>query len=91
MPYRASNTLITTPDADRPAGRSASGVVISVLEARYGIPIAGQTLDPLYWLEAAAARHTSNDTARMAQRLLDDFRKSALGNIALELPEPPLS
>jgi hypothetical protein len=33
-----------------------------VLETRYGIPVAGQTLDPLYWLEAAAARHTSNDT-----------------------------
>jgi ribosome biogenesis GTPase A len=41
----------------------------------------------LFWLEAAAARHTSNDMTRMAQRLLDDFRKSALGNIALELPE----
>ena len=54
---------------------------------RYGIPVSGQTLDPLYWLEAAAARHTSNDTTRMAQRLLDDFRKSALGYIALELPE----
>jgi ribosome biogenesis GTPase A len=67
--------------------RKASGVVLSVLGTRYGIPVAGQTLDPLYWLEAAAARHTSNDTARMAQRLLDDFRKSALGNIALELPE----
>ncbi len=64
----------------------ASGVVISVLEGRYGIPLTGETADPAYWLVAAAARHTSGDTARMAQRLLDDFRKSSLGSISLELP-----
>ena len=38
------------------------------------------------WLEAAAARHTSGDTARMAQRFLDDFRRGMLGPLALELP-----
>jgi ribosome biogenesis GTPase A len=38
------------------------------------------------WLAAAAARHTSGDTVRMAQRVLDDFRRSLLGPIALELP-----
>ena len=38
------------------------------------------------WLSAAAARHTSGDTGRMAQRLLDDFRRGQLGAIALELP-----
>jgi len=38
------------------------------------------------WLAAAAARHTSGDTLRMAQRVLDDFRRSLLGPIALELP-----
>ena len=64
----------------------ASGVVIGQLEGRYGIPLHGETADPAYWLEAAASRHTSADTSRMAQRLLDDFRKSALGSIALELP-----
>jgi hypothetical protein len=37
-------------------------------------------------LVAAAARHTSGDTLRMAQRVLDDFRRSLLGPIALELP-----
>ncbi|MCP9884727.1 ribosome biogenesis GTPase YlqF [Synechococcus sp. ATX 2A4] len=42
--------------------------------------------DGLAWLEAAAARHTSGDTARMAQRLLDDFRRAVLGPIALERP-----
>ena len=64
----------------------ASGVALAVLEARYGTPLAGTTDDPALWLEAVAARHTSSDTARMAQRLLDDFRQSALGSIALELP-----
>ena len=64
----------------------ASGVAIGQLESRYGVPLQGETADPAFWLEAAAARHTSADTARMAQRLLDDFRKSALGSIALELP-----
>ena len=64
----------------------ASGVSLKVVEGRYGIQVSGETADPAYWLEAAAVRHTSGDTARMAQRLLDDFRKSALGSIALELP-----
>ena len=64
----------------------ASGVSLKMVEGRYGIQVSGETADPAYWLEAAAVRHTSGDTARMAQRLLDDFRKSALGSIALELP-----
>jgi ribosome biogenesis GTPase A len=38
------------------------------------------------WLQAAADRHTSGDTARMAQRFLDDFRRGMLGPLALELP-----
>ena len=66
--------------------QEASGVIIGQLEDRYGVALAGETADPAFWLEAAAARHTSTDTARMAQRLLDDFRKSTLGSIALELP-----
>ena len=66
--------------------QSSSGVNVAGLETRYGIPMAGETEDPAYGLEAAAARHTSGDSSRMAQRLLDDFRKSALGSIALELP-----
>ena len=48
--------------------------------------LAGDTADPALWIQAAAERHTSADTARMSQRLMDDFRKSALGSIALELP-----
>ena len=38
------------------------------------------------WLRAAAERHTSGDTARMAQRFLDDFWRGMLGPLALELP-----
>ena len=66
--------------------REASGVVLSTLEQRYGTPMTGRTLDPAFWLEATAERHTSGDTARMAQRLLDDFRRLLLGSISLELP-----
>ncbi|CAK24775.1 ribosome biogenesis GTPase YlqF [Synechococcus sp. CS-197] len=66
--------------------QEASGVGLALLESRYGVPLEGATQDPVFWLEAVAERHTSGDTARMAQRLLDDFRKSALGSIALELP-----
>jgi ribosome biogenesis GTPase A len=66
--------------------RQGSGVSLPLLETRYGIPLAGDTADPALWIQAAAERHTSADTARMSQRLMDDFRKSALGSIALELP-----
>ncbi len=62
----------------------AAGVAAGLLERRYGV--VGP--DAARWLEAAAARHTSGDTARMAQRLLDDFRRGKLGAIAIELPAP---
>jgi ribosome biogenesis GTPase A len=42
--------------------------------------------DPDRWLASAAARHTSGDGLRMANRLLDDFRCGRLGSIGLELP-----
>jgi len=51
--------------------------------------MAGDTVDPALWMQAAAEKHTSADTSRMAQRLMDDFRKSALGSISLELPLEP--
>ena len=54
---------------------------------RYGVPM--QTLkshNEFQWLTSAAITHTSGDTRRMAQRLLDDFRKNLLGPIPLELP-----
>ena len=64
---------------------AGAGVAAGLLERRYGIP----SQDPNAWLEAAAARHTSGDEGRMAQRLLDDFRRAQLGPIALELPPSP--
>lgn len=72
--------LATSPDA---------GASVGLLEQRYGIPLADLPAggpDCEGWLIAAAARHTSGDTLRMATKLLDDFRCSRLGAIALELP-----
>jgi ribosome biogenesis GTPase A len=74
-----------------------AGVAPGLLERRYGVPLqplfaaaqaggAPPIPDAEAWLAAAAARHTSGDGGRMAQRLLDDFRRSLLGAIALELP-----
>jgi ribosome biogenesis GTPase A len=64
-----------------------AGVSLELLAGRYGVPqpeaVGG---GPEAWLEAAALRHTSGDPGRMAQRLLDDFRRQFLGPIALELP-----
>lgn len=57
-----------------------------LLAGRYGV-----TADPRiphHWLHAAADEHTSGCTARMAQRLLDDFRKGNLGAVALQAPSP---
>jgi ribosome biogenesis GTPase A len=73
-------------------GQAAAGVPAGLLERRYGEAVPPLAAGPegapdaAAWLEAAAARHTSGDTARMAQRLLDDFRRGVLGPIALELP-----
>ena len=57
-----------------------------LLEKRYGIFFDQKAKDETSWLLSAAKRHTSGDTIRMAQRLLDDFRKNLLGNISLEVP-----
>ncbi len=75
--------LLETLQIHPAAGISSSGVL-----GRYGVPVPSP-MDGWSWLETAAARHTSGDTARMAQRLLDDFRRSLLGPIALELPPDP--
>ena len=68
---------------------SAAGVPEGLLEQRYGIPLGALphgAPDGENWLAAAAERHTSGDSLRMATKLLDDFRCSRLGAIALELP-----
>jgi len=79
---------------------AAAGVAPGLLERRYGLPMPvlpaataaapmGELLatpDAANWLLAAASRHTSGDSLRMSQRLLDDYRRGLLGPIALELP-----
>ena len=80
------NAIPLLEQRNRHPGRRLRFHIQQQLQERYGIPLSGETADPALWLDAAAARHTSGETARMAQRLLDDFRKSALGSIALELP-----
>jgi len=63
-----------------------SGIKSMCLQNRYGIFVDRTIKDKSLWLLSAAERHTSGDIRRMAQRLLDDFRKNLLGNITLELP-----
>ena len=79
---------------------AAAGVAPGLLERRYGLPMPvlpaatavapmgalPATPDAANWLLAAASRHTSGDSLRMSQRLLDDYRRGLLGPIALELP-----
>ena len=66
--------------------RPGAGVSLARIADRYGVPFSDETIDPDLWMQAAAEKHTSADISRMAQRLMDDFRKSSLGSIALELP-----
>ncbi len=63
-----------------------AGIKSMCLQNRYGIFLNESIKDKSLWLLSAAERHTSGDTQRMSQRLLDDFRKNLLGNISLELP-----
>ena len=71
---------------DALATQAEAGINTGLLQQRYGIAQEEEQSDPSAWLSAAAERHTSGQTARMAQRLLDDFRRLVLGPIALELP-----
>ena len=64
----------------------AAAVPPQLLEQRYGIAVEAGPGSANAWLSAAALKHTSGQSERMAQRLLDDYRRSVLGPIALELP-----
>ena len=64
----------------------AAAVPPQLLEQRYGIAAEAGPGAANAWLTAAALKHTSGQSERMAQRLLDDYRRSVLGPIALELP-----
>ncbi len=65
--------------------QEATGVTQGLIQERYGLPFTCNS-DHHEWLLQSAWRHTSGDTKRMAERLLDDFRKILLGLISLELP-----
>ena len=62
-----------------------SGVNINFLEKRYGVSFTKEK-DVREWILEVAKLHSSNEVPRMAQRILDDFRKMLLGQICLELP-----
>lgn len=66
----------------KPAAKIPSGILLN----RYGIPLREEKGNAENWLVKVAKQHTSGDTKRMAQRLLDDFRRGLLGLISLELP-----
>ncbi len=66
--------------------KPATGFLPNILEKRYGINLEDNKISPYLWLKDAANYHTSGDMRRMAQKLLDDFRKSLIGPISLELP-----
>ena len=38
-------------------GREEAGVVLSILDQRYGIPLSGETQDPALWLDATSASY----------------------------------
>lgn len=67
-----------------------SGALPGMLARRYGLPDASlASIDPSdgsTWLAAAASQHTTGDSSRMAIKVLEDFRRSLLGPLALEFP-----
>tara|TARA_B100000700_G_C15036024_1_gene852868 strand:+ start:2043 stop:2906 length:864 start_codon:yes stop_codon:yes gene_type:complete len=63
----------------------ANGIQTSLIENKYGEELFNKKLKVYEWLKITAIRHTSGNTQRMAQRILDDFRKSSLGQISLEI------
>ena len=63
-----------------------AGVSPGLLEKRYGVDFGANNNNANQWLINAAQKHTSSNTQRMAQRLIDDFRKVVLGLISLEMP-----
>ena len=71
---------------DKLKNEKEAGIKSMCLQKRYGIFFNESMNDKSSWLLSAAKRHTSGDTMRMSQRLLDDFRKKLLGSISLELP-----
>ena len=65
---------------------NTAGSSLHILKKRYGVDYSRIKTNAHEWLLSAAELHTSSDTRRMSQRLLDDFRKSLLGLISLKMP-----
>jgi len=66
--------------------KTTSIAIEKSISLRYGISFKEADWDPYKWLFNAAKLHTSENLERMSQKLLDDFRKTLLGQIPLELP-----
>ena len=63
-----------------------NNISLKKITDRYGTDINEGFKDPNKWLFLTADKHTSGDTRRMANKLLEDFRNQFLGNICLEIP-----
>ncbi len=63
-----------------------SGFNQALFKSRYGSVLDSNGENIHQWLSDVSQRHTSSNSRRMAQKVLDDFRKLLLGRISLELP-----
>ncbi len=66
--------------------KPSAGVKSCLLEKKYGIALETEKMGAFHWLNAVSKIHTSSDRVRMSQRIVDDYRRTSLGLIALELP-----
>ena len=70
----------------RVTNQNQSGIKVDLVESRYGVSFKTASMNENEWLLAVSQLHTSGNKTRMAQRILDDFRKTLLGLISLEVP-----
>ena len=70
----------------RVTNQNQSGIKVDLVENRYGVNFKKIGMTENEWLLAVSQLHTSGNKTRMAQRILDDFRKTLLGLISLEVP-----
>ena len=66
--------------------KSSSKSLRNSIEKRYRVSFEEMVGNPNQWLINAAKLHTSNNVQRMSQKLLDDYRRTLLGRITLEIP-----
>jgi ribosome biogenesis GTPase A len=67
--------------------QQSSWVSTAILTERYGLPLTGHTGEA--YLHEVARQRYQDDRERLAQKILNDFRKGLWGAIPLELPEAP--